>query len=97
MMINNVLFGKAEQKNADAYVYHNLSGNMLIAPDVPHWIGITHFIENIISHETLHKVIFKLEGSETSGSLDNFFSRSRKWFYQDNSGLCFSAYDLGEI
>ena len=95
-MINNIIFGKcsdSKMKRIDFYVYQNLSGNALISPLIDDWIGIQGVIEKVLSHETLHKVIFKLEGGKTSTSLD-IWCRSREWFYYENTGICFFSDDF---
>ena len=99
-MINNIMFGKISdprKRKWGFYVYHNLSGNTLINPqhDGDDWLGIQFDIEAILSHETLHKTLFKLEGSKASTALDKW-CRSRKWLYQDNTGVCFFAKDMRE-
>lgn len=96
-MINNILFGKSKAKwnrTSILYVYDNLSGNTMINTQIQNDIelAIMFNIHGVayLSHETLHKVFFKLEGRRTSKMLD-VFCTSRDWIYNDDTGLCFHA------
>jgi hypothetical protein len=96
-MISDIKFGKATKpkfmtKATAFYVYHNLSGVALINSNHDDWLGITVDIAAILSHETLHKVIFKLEGGKTSSALDKW-CKSRKWLYNDDTGICLFAWE----
>ncbi len=100
--IGDIRFGRATKPKfiTDStvfYVYHNLVPRTFIVGKVRSPcgdIGIESDIAAILSHETLHKVIFKLEGGKPSSGLDKW-CRSRNWLYQDDSGVCFLRSDLG--
>jgi len=99
-MINNIKFGKLTDPKKTRWafwVWDNLSGNTMLNSswESERWIGIEFDIENTLSHETLHKILFKIEGIKASHGLDNW-CKSRKWLYQDNSGIAFFAKDMGE-
>lgn len=96
-MINDVVFGRSSYKikSCPFYVYQNFSGNAIINKeyDGGDWLEVQIQIAAILSHETLHKVLLKLEGARASRSLDKW-CRSRRWIYNDDSGICFFASEL---
>lgn len=95
-MIADVRFGRAKKwkKTVTFYVYFNASGTAFINYQYAgSWFGVEVDIVAILSHETLHKVIWKLEGDGASSGLDRW-CRSRQWLYQDNTGLCFFASEM---
>ena len=101
-VINNIKFGRIslqniEFKKTSFYIYHNLSGNTMIYNNrkLEDWEFFESEVAEVLSHETLHKVLFKFEGSKASNGLDKW-CRSRKWLFQDNSGIAFFAKDMGE-
>ena len=72
-MISNIKFGNNTKsrfaQDTTFYVYHNLSESTLINSNQRSWFGIEVDVVAILSHEALHKVIFKLEGSKVSTAL----------------------------
>lgn len=96
-MISNIKFGrrKAWALTSVMYVYHNLGGTAFINSNNDDWLGFELDVVPILSHETLHKVIFKLEGGKASSALDKW-CRSRKWLWNDDSGVCFFSWEMGE-
>ena len=50
-------------------------------------------IAAILSHETLHKVLFKVEGTKACRFLDDWCA-ARNWHYDGDSGFCFFVGEL---
>jgi hypothetical protein len=95
-MIENIKFGHNKKsnfvKNSTFYVYHSLSRTAFINSDQKDWFGVELDIVATLCHETLHKVLFKLEGGKTSTALDKW-CKSRDWLYNDNTGFCLFAWE----
>ena len=93
-MITDIKFGRAKgTEHYVMYVYRNASGNALIGGFYdPHYtfteLDILIKITHTLSHETLHKVLNKLEGARTCKALDTWCA-ARSWRDYDDSGMCF--------
>jgi hypothetical protein len=95
-MISDIKFGKSKARwarKADFYVYDNLAENAFVGKNS--WIGSLFDLCWDISHETLHKVLFKIEGKQASHGLDRW-CKKRRFFNPDNSGVSFIADEIGD-
>lgn len=98
-MISDIRFGRKKiggwlHEAAAFYVYHNCSGATMINTNGSRdWLGIEIDIEHILSHETLHKVLFKLEGVIASKGLDKWCNK-RQFVMNDYSGISLYSWEL---
>lgn len=91
-MINNILFGTSKKavKLSVMYVRDDNSGNCMIGhlTEKELLIEATVWIDAILSHEELHKVINRLEGRKASKGIDKICTKN-DWQYVDSTGICF--------
>lgn len=94
MNLYNIRFGNPKwlkkKPNINAYCYINNSPNMFFVTNLPkdRLIEVKIWCESIISHESLHKILYEVEGEKASKGLD-LICANANWEFKDDSGICF--------